>query len=322
MMRVYGMFVAAMALAIAPAAALGQNVEMRVTYDGLEGDLAGLIEGALSADAPVVLIHPGSGPTDRDGNSPLGVQAATYRLLAEGLAERGIASVRIDKRGMYESADAVPDPNAGSVEAYVADIHAWTDAIRERSGAPCVWLLGHSEGALHSMAAAAARPEGVCGLLLVAAPGRNLAVIIREQIAAAPGTGPLMEQVDSVLARITAGEPVPAEEIHPGLRAIFAPAVQPFLTSLFNADPARLLAAHDLPVLILTGREDIQTTEADAQALAEARPDARLVLLEGVNHPLKSVPEGDRAANIATYANPDLPLAPGVVETIADFVLE
>ncbi|MDR5781573.1 hypothetical protein QCE63_19410 [Caballeronia sp. LZ065] len=56
-----------------------------------------------------MLIVPGPGSTDRDGNNPFGVQAATYRLLAEGLFDRGIASVRIDKRGMYGSASAMPD---------------------------------------------------------------------------------------------------------------------------------------------------------------------------------------------------------------------
>jgi hypothetical protein len=71
----------------------------------------------------VVLIIPGSGPTDRDGNSGLGVKASTYRLLAEALAERGIASARIDKRGMFASAGAVADPNHVTISDYAADAH-------------------------------------------------------------------------------------------------------------------------------------------------------------------------------------------------------
>lgn len=43
-------------------------------------------------DAPMILMIPDSGPTDRDGNSPLGVHAAPYRLLAEGLAAQRIGS--------------------------------------------------------------------------------------------------------------------------------------------------------------------------------------------------------------------------------------
>ena len=62
--------------------------------------------GPLPNKTPVFLIVPGSGPTDRDGNSPLGIAAAPYRLLAEALAKRGYPSVRIDKRGMFGSEGA------------------------------------------------------------------------------------------------------------------------------------------------------------------------------------------------------------------------
>jgi len=43
------------------------------------------------------------------------------------------------------------------------------------------------------------------------------------------------------------------------------------------------------------------------------------VVLDGVNHVLKAAP-ADRAGNMATYADPSLPLAPGVAEAVADFV--
>lgn len=67
----------------------------------------------LSSDVPgppVVLIIPGSGPTDRDGNSPNGLRASTYMLLAQGLAAHGISTVRVDKRGLFGSRAAVSDP--------------------------------------------------------------------------------------------------------------------------------------------------------------------------------------------------------------------
>jgi hypothetical protein len=60
--------------------------------------------------------------------------------------------------------------------------------------------------------------------------------------------------------------------------------------------------------------------EADAQALEQADPKATLVLLPDVNHVLKSVASDDVSANIATYRNSSLPLAPGVVESISDFL--
>ena len=73
---------------------------------------------------PVVLIVPGSGPTDRDGNSPLGGAAVPYALLARALARQGIASVRIDKRGLFGSAGAVAGSNAVTIADYGDDLMA------------------------------------------------------------------------------------------------------------------------------------------------------------------------------------------------------
>src|SRR5688572_2979729 len=92
-------------------------IEKPLTARGPQGDLAGTLVDAGKA-APVVLIIPGSGPTDRNGNNPLGVTAAPYRLLAEGLAGRGISSVRIDKRGMFGSKAAIPDANKVTIADY------------------------------------------------------------------------------------------------------------------------------------------------------------------------------------------------------------
>jgi pimeloyl-ACP methyl ester carboxylesterase len=98
--------------------------------------------------------------------------------------------------------------------------------------------------------------------------------------------------------------------------------VQGFLISLFAQDPAELLARFKRPVLILQGRRDLQVAAADAERLAAARPGTTLVMLDEVNHALKRVASDDRAANLATYADQNLPLAPGVVEAIARFLAE
>jgi hypothetical protein len=73
-------------------------------------------------------------------------------------------------------------------------------------------------------------------------------------------------------------------------------------------------------VLVLQGQSDLQVGEADARLLKQADPRAELVLLPGVNHVLKTAPAADRRANVATYADPSLPLAPGVVDAIAQFL--
>ncbi|HCJ43910.1 MAG TPA: alpha/beta hydrolase, partial [Erythrobacter sp.] len=96
---------------------------------GPQGDLAGTLI-APAEGQPLVLIIPGSGPTDRDGNNPLGVTAALYRLLADALAERGIGTLRIDKRGMFASKAAVADANAVTIADYVTDTASWVGAAR------------------------------------------------------------------------------------------------------------------------------------------------------------------------------------------------
>jgi pimeloyl-ACP methyl ester carboxylesterase len=310
----------AVALASTLAQTSGGKVESEIQVAGPSGPLKGAMIAA-SPSAPVVLIIPGSGPTDRDGNNPLGVKASTYRLLAEALAERGVSSVRIDKRGMFASAAAAANGNDVTIEDYAADVRAWTGAIRQRTGAKCVWIAGHSEGGLVALAAAQ-KEKDVCGLLLISAPGRPLADVMREQLKANPANASLLEDALSAISRIEAGQSVDVAAFHPALQGLFAPQVQKFLTSLFSYDPAALIRNQARPVLILQGESDIQVSSEDAKRLATANPRAKLVLLPGVNHVLKSAPAEDRAENIATYANPDLPLAPGVAAALADFVLQ
>src|SRR4029077_4828608 len=105
-------------------------------------------------------------------------RATTYKLLAEGLAECGIGTVRIDKRGMFGSGAAGADANAGPIDDYVADVAAWIAVIRRETGMPCVWLLGHSEGGLVALAAAQKLPD-ICGLVLMSTAGRPLGEVLR-----------------------------------------------------------------------------------------------------------------------------------------------
>ncbi|MEY4784383.1 MAG: hypothetical protein RIR41_2318 [Pseudomonadota bacterium] len=279
------------------------------------GDLGGTIVSARDSD-PVVLIVPGSGPTDRDGNSPLGVKTDAYRLLAEGLAEERVASVRIDKRGMFGSA-AAGDPNAVTPAEYVADIHAWIDTIKAARGSGCVFLLGHSEGALMVSLAAQGRKD-VCGLILVAGMGRTMGDVIRQQLRDNPANAPVLDEAMSALAELEAGRRVDVSAMHPALVPLFAPQVQDYLISVINLDPVEELNRANTDTLILQGTTDLQVTIEDARLLDRARK-TKMRLVDDMNHVLKEAP-ADRAANLATYADPSLPLAPRLVGRIEDFV--
>jgi uncharacterized protein len=269
----------------------------------------------------MVLIIPGSGPTDRDGNGAGAVRASTYRLLAEGLLARGIGSVRVDKRGMFGSRAAVADPNAVTISDYAADVHSWASVIRRRTKVSCVWVLGHSEGGLVALLAAQDL-AGLCGLILVSTAGRPLGAVMREQLQSNPANAPILELALSAIARLEAGGRVDVSGMHPALLPLFHPAVQDFLIKEFSYDPAKLIATCDQPILIVQGKRDIKVGVGDAELLAHASPAARLAILPDTNHVLKVVTSEDRDANIATYANPDIPLAPGVVDVIASFITD
>ncbi|HWH22234.1 MAG TPA: alpha/beta fold hydrolase [Allosphingosinicella sp.] len=309
-----------MLIAIAAAALLAMTAapsEKLLEAAGPQGPLKGKLIAVERG--PVALIIPGSGPTDLDGNSPLGVTAATYRLLGEALAEQGISSVRADKRGMFSSKAAIPNANAVTMADYVGDVRSWTDVIRKETGARCVWLIGHSEGALVALLAAQQVPN-LCGSILVAAPGRPVGEVLRGQLRANPANAPILDDALRAIATLEKGERVDPSAMHPALMSLFNPDVQGFLISLMAVDPAKLAAAHSKPLLIVQGESDIQVGTSDAGRLAAANPKAKLVMLPKVTHTLKEAASESREASLATYRDSSLPVAPGVVKAIAEFI--
>jgi pimeloyl-ACP methyl ester carboxylesterase len=289
-----------------------------ITAPGPQAPLAGTFEDA-GKGAPVVLIIPGSGPTDRDGDNPMGITAAPYRLLADALAANGVSTVRIDKRGMFGSKAAVPDPNKVTIADYATDTHSWVTAIRKRTGVRCVWVLGHSEGSLVALAAAQ-RPDGICGVISVSGAGRKLSDVIREQLRANPANAPLLASAMAAIDKLEKGEHVDVTGMNPALLRLFAPQVQDFLIDDFRRDPAKLAASLKVPVLIVQGERDLQVSVADAKALAAAQPKAKLVLIPAMNHVLKDVASDERSANVATYADSSLPIDSTLVDAIVSFV--
>ena len=279
------------------------------------GELHGTMINARNSD-PVVLIVPGSGPTDRDGNNPMGMKTDAYKLLAEGLSEERISTVRVDKRGMFGSAGA-GDPNVSSPQAYVDDIHAWIDAIKTERGSKCVFLLGHSEGALMVSLAAEGRKD-VCGLILVSGMGRKMGDVIREQLTSNPANAPVLGQALGALSELEAGRHVDVTGMHPALLPLFNAKVQEYLISMFAIDPVEAVRKAKKDTLIVQGERDLQVSVADARLLDKA-PHTRLRLIGHMNHVLKDAPE-DRAGNIATYSNPSLPLSKDLVKYVRRFV--
>jgi pimeloyl-ACP methyl ester carboxylesterase len=273
-----------------------------------------LLPKEMAKPVPVVLILSGSGPTDRNGNSPmLPGKNNSLLMLAEGLASNGIASLRYDKRGVGESAKAMTAEADLRFETYVDDAVAWCEQLRNDKRFSAVIIAGHSEGSLIGMLAA--KRCNAAGFVSIAGAGRAAGDILRTQLA---GKLPpeLATQSDAILKNLEAGkttENPPAE-----LAALYRASVQPYLISWFRYDPAKSIAALTVPVLIVQGTTDLQVSVDDAKRLAAANAKAKLLIVEGMNHVLKEV-SPDREKQMASYSDPNLRLAPEFLTGVVEF---
>lgn len=309
-------FAALLVLLVSPLLQAAPVVSQRpIDLDTGTGVLQGsLLRPVSDKPVPVVLIISGSGPTDRDGNNPQGGRNDDLRKLAMLLARHGIASVRYDKRGVATGLPLAPDERTLSVEGYVADAEAWARLLKADPHYGPLILLGHSEGAL--IASLAAPDAGAAAVISVAGSGRPLDQVIGEQLKGR--LPPDLEQRSlQLLQRLKAGQydsDVPAP-----LQVIFRPSVQPYLVSLLRQDPAAAFGRLKVPALIIQGRNDIQVSVADARALKAAKPDAQLVLVDGMNHVMRIVAD-DLKAQVASYNNPNLPLADALSGALTGFI--
>jgi pimeloyl-ACP methyl ester carboxylesterase len=265
---------------------------------------------------PVVLIHPGSGPTDRDGNSALAKNDSLKRL-GQVLAAKEIACLRIDKRGIAASAKAMTKEEALTINTYADDAAAWVKQLRADKRFTQVGFIGHSEGAL--IGALAGQATRFDAFVSLCGPGRRLSDILREQLKGKLDA--LAETNEAILKSLEAGKRV--ADVPKELRALYRPSVQPFLISVFKLDPAALVAKLKCPVLIVRGTADIQVSAADFDRLAKARPSVETLAVKNMTHVLKLVSDPkDRAEQMKTYTDPALPVAPALVEGVAKFLTQ
>jgi alpha-beta hydrolase superfamily lysophospholipase len=312
-------------------------VERQVSFAGAGEVPIELGATVLIPDAPVpmpgVVLVAGSGPTDRDGNSAIGIRPDTLKQLAEGLARHGIASIRYDKRGSGENRSKVRlDESFGqfvAFENYVADVGL---AFELLAGQPevnpaRVSILGHSEGAMLALALTARDDSpAVASLILVAGSGRMLVDVVDEQLRGLLArTGATPEAMDAMSRELRRGVHEVVEQgrlsakVPPPAGMLFPPRHERFLAGFFGTDSAALARESTLPVMVVQGDADAQiSVERDAQALFDAlksrgKGQEQLLVLPGLSHNLKLVennPPGfmgaipdDATAEIARWIN-------------------
>jgi len=290
---------------------------------------------------PAVVMVAGSGPTDRDWNSPLLPGSnGSARLLAEALARAGFASLRYDKRASGPHArENMPaligklsmqshvDELAGAVRTIASQVYVREDRI---------FALANSEGTLHALNYQLHSPAiPFTGLVLVGPPGRAVGTVARSQLAAQasgiPNGDALLALYDVAITRFLAGEPIAPDPSLPEgvqllLQSLETPANLPFARELWTADAATLLRQVDVPVLVIIGKRDIQVDwQADGEPLQRAaagHKEVTFLFPENANHVLKQELRPRSAlvpAEMAeSYNGPDTRLDPQALASILE----
>ena len=302
-----------------------------------------LVRPSGSGPFPAVVMVAGSGPTDRDWNSPLlpGPNGSA-RLLAKALARAGNASLRYDKRvsGSHARENVPLLIGKLSMQSHVDElagaVHVLASQEYVRPGR--IFALANSEGTLHALNYQLHNPEiPLAGLILTGPPGRAVGTVARSQLAAQAASIPngeaLLALYDAAITRFLAGGPVAPDPSLPEgvqmlLKSLETPANLPFARELWLANATPLLKQVDVPVLVIIGKKDIQVDwQADGEPLQRAatgREGVTFLFPENANHVLKQElrprSELTAAAIAESYNGPDTRLDPQTLNDILEWL--
>lgn len=269
------------------------------------------ISGTLNyvGSEQLVIIIAGSGPTDRDCNSAMGLKTNAFKMLADSLGSYGISSYRYDKRGVGKSSPVSESELV--VQDFVADAAAMVEHFKDNFQE--VTILGHSEGVLIG-SLVAAQNKDVKSLIGVSGTSISLDSILLIQMAGYPSLLPEMRQH---IAAIKQGKPL--GEVTPFLQAIFRESVVPYLKSLFELDPLAAYAQVSQPVLTIGGKCDMQVPTWHAEALHEAHPNSTMLINDNMGHVMKALLL-DCSNKLRAYNDTTMAVHSSVPVTIANFL--
>jgi len=291
--------------------------ESPVTVSTLAGTLSGTLTMPknTSGKTPVVLIIPGSGPTDRDGNSTLGPHPNTYKLLAVALGKQGIATLRYDKRGIGQSKTSAKEADSRFTNM-AEDANEFAAILKDDSRFSKIIIFGHSEGSLAGMLMIASTQTTFNGFISAAGDADPIDVILTQQLKkSAPPS--VQTEFKRIVDSLRKGKTT--DKVDPALYSLMRPSIQKYMMDWMAFDPQRVIKRIKIPILIVQGTTDMQVDIAQAEKLKKAKSEATLKIIDGMSHILKDGPP-DREQNLETYNKPDLPLKPELVTAVVSFV--
>jgi pimeloyl-ACP methyl ester carboxylesterase len=243
-------------------------------------------------------------------------------MLGEALAEDGYAVMRYDKRGVGLSSIPAEDVPNLVFEDYIDDARTCVEFLRAE-GFERVVVAGHSEGGLVALVLAAEQECCLDGVVLLCAPGYNMAEILNYQLSQqlVPAYMGLMVKSTNIISSLKAGKMVAQEDIPSELIGLFHPMVQPFLISNMRYEPTELAAQCRVPMLIVSGGRDVQVSLANGKRILEAQPAAEHVVFENMTHVLKDADTSDRVMQVMSiYTNANLALTEALASSISKFL--
>lgn len=262
---------------------------------------------------PLVILIPGSGPTDRDGNNTA-MKNNSLKFLAEKLAENNIASYRFDKSVLSFSKEQLATVDTLKFESFIYDAKAVISYFKNSKKYSKIIVAGHSQGSLVGMIASANNADAFISL---EGAGRAIDEVLIEQIGK---QAPFLKE-ETVRVLDSLKKEVIVEDFNPMLVSVFNKSVQPFLISWIKYNPQEEIKKLKIPTLIINGSKDIQVQNMDAELLHKATPNSQLFIIEDMNHILKEI-KGDLNENMSSYNNPELPIKAELTTIITTFINE
>lgn len=288
------------------------------TFTVTEVPINSLLKGDLYTPVPktgkptLIILIAGSGPTNRNGNQ-VGMRNNSLKYLAEDLSKEKYAVFTYDKRVIAQIIAGKVNEKEMRFDDVITDAEAVFDHFKKTTDYTKIVFAGHSEGSLVGMIAA--RESKADAFISIAGPGSPIDEILTEQISRiAPSA---KDELATSFEKLKKGETVTVT--HPFLNSILRESVQPYMISWLKYVPQQEIQKLKIPVLLLNGTKDLQVTEAEAEKLKKAKPDATLTIIENMNHVLKTI-NGDETENKASYAEPDLPNNPELARAITLFL--
>jgi dienelactone hydrolase len=207
----------------------------------------------------------GTGPNDQDEtvgpNTP-------FRDIAEGLAARGIATLRYDKR-TKDYPGSLDPATFTAADEYVPDAIAAFGVLRSRPGVDRdrIFLLGHSQGGTYAPKVAATTPN-VAGVILMAAGAEPFGrTLLRQATYVSHLGGSIGSEAAAQLPAVTAlVNQIDDPDLRPSSRidsALLGGVGAAYILDMRAYNAIALARSLPQPLLILQGKRDYQVTTAD-----------------------------------------------------------